>query len=144
MIRPTPTSPRSRPGVVAVALLVVLLGLVMIAMSLLRAGLAQRGETRAAERRVQAGLLADAAIRRAVHRLKSDPGYTGETWAIDARALDSADAASVRIDVERGRADPSERTIRVRADYPLDEPRRIRCTRRSTVRLPGAKTARPG
>lgn len=140
MMRPTPTYSRSRPGFVAVVMIVILVVLVMIALSLLRAGLAQRDETRAAERRVQAGLLAEAAIRRAVHRLESDPGYTGETWAIDARALDSADGASVRIDVERSRAESSERTIRVRADYPLHEPRRIRCTRRATVRLPGEKT----
>lgn len=144
MILPTSTRPRSRPGFVAVVMIVILVVLVMIALSLLRAGLAQRDETRAAERRVQAGLLAEAAIRRAVHRLESDPGYTGETWAIDARALDSADGASVQIDVERGRAESSERTIRVRADYPLDEPRRIRCTRRATVRLPGEKSGRAG
>ena len=144
MIHPTSKHPQSRPGFVSVVLLVVLVVLLMIAMSLLRAGLAQRDETRMEERRVQAGLLAEAAIRRAIHRLESDPDYTGESWAVDARALDSADAASVRIDVERSRDNPSRRTIRVRADYPLDEPRRVRCTRRATIRLSGTTAERPG
>jgi Tfp pilus assembly protein PilX len=116
----------------AIAVLVCLLVLTMIAGALLRVGSAQREEIRAEERRAQAEWLAEAGLRRAIARLDADPGYSGETWNIDARELDSADAATVAITVERPPGDPKRLTIRARADYPRDLPRRVRYSRELT------------
>jgi hypothetical protein len=117
----------------AIAVLVCLIVLTLIAGALLRVGATQRDEVRAEERRLQAEWLAEAGLRRAVARLDADPGYTGETWDIDARELGAAGAATVTIAVERPPGDAKSRTIRVRADYPRDPPRRARCTRQTTM-----------
>jgi hypothetical protein len=117
----------------AIAVLVCLIVLTLIAGALLRVGAAQREEARAEERRLQAEWLAEAGLRRALARLDVDAHYTGETWNIDARELGAADAATVTIAVERPPGDTKSRTIRVRADYPRDPPRRARCSRQTTI-----------
>ena len=99
MIGPRIDPPRR--GMLAIALLICLIVLTLIAGVLLRAGVAQRDEVRAQERRLQAEWLAEAGLRRALARLDADPGYAGETWQVDAHALDSSDAATVAIAVER-------------------------------------------
>jgi Tfp pilus assembly protein PilX len=124
---------RPRRGMVAVAVLLCLLVLALIAGALLRNGTAQRDELRALERRLQAEWLAEAGLRRAVARLEAEPGYSGETWNIEARELGAADAATVAIAVEPSPPDARSRTIRVRADYPRDPPRRARCSRQITI-----------
>lgn len=118
--------PRPRRGLLAIAVLVCLLIATLIAGALLRTGAAHREEVRAQERRLQAEWLAEAGLHRAMARLATDPSYKGETWDIDARDLDAADGASVTIAIEG-------RTIRARADYPRDPPRRVRCTRQITT-----------
>jgi type II secretory pathway component PulK len=117
----------------AIAVLVCLLVMTMIAGALFRTGTAQRDEVRALERRLQAEWLAEAGVRRALARLDADPGYSGETWNIEARELGAADAATVAIAVERAPGDADARTIRVRADFPRDPPRRARCSRQITT-----------
>lgn len=129
---PRPTD-RPRRGMLSVAVLVCLLILTLIAGAILRAGAAHREEIRAAERRLQADWLAEAGLRRGAARLAADPGYTGETWDIPARELDSADDATVAITVEKSAGDAKRRTIRARADYPRDPPRRARSTRQMTT-----------
>jgi Tfp pilus assembly protein PilX len=131
MIRPGTTRPRR--GMLAIAVLVCLIVLTLISGAILRVGVAQRDEVRAQERRLQAEWLAEAGLRRALARLEADPEYAGETWKVDARELDSSDGANVAIAVERPPGDPKARTIRVRADYPRDPPRRIRCSRQTTI-----------
>jgi hypothetical protein len=131
MIGPRIDPPRR--GMLAIALLICLIVLTIIAGVLLRAGVAQRDEVRAQERRLQAEWLAEAGLRRALARLDADPGYAGETWQVDARALDSSDAATVAIAVERPPGDPKSRTIRVQADYPRDPPHRARRSRQTTI-----------
>lgn len=131
MIRHPTTPPRR--GMLTVAVLVCLLILTLIAGAILRVGAAHREDQRAGERRLQAEWLAEAGLRRAVARLAADPGYAGETWEIPARELDSADDATVTIAVEKPAGDPKRRTIRARADYPRDPPRRARSTRQMTT-----------
>ncbi len=126
---------RSRRGLLAIAVMVCLIVLALIAAAILRTGRAQRDEVRIQERRLQAEWLAEAGLWRALARLDAEPGYTGETWQIDAKALDAPDAATVAIAIERPPGDPKARTIRVRADYPRDPPRRARCSRQLTTSL---------
>jgi Tfp pilus assembly protein PilX len=124
---------RRRRGMLAIGVLVCLIILTLIAGAILRTSAAQREEGRAQERRLQAEWLAEAGLQRALARLDADPGYPGETWEIDARELDSADAATVTITVERPAGEARRRTIRARADYPRDPPRRARYTRQITT-----------
>ncbi len=126
---------KNRPhrGMLAIAVLVCLLIVIAIAGTLIRAATAQRDEARAVERRLQAEWLAEAGLQRAIARLATDPKYQGETWNLEPRDLDAPDGASVTITVE---SDPTNRTIRARADYPRDPPRRARCTRE--MRLNGS------
>lgn len=126
-------SHRPRRGMLAVVVLICLIVLTLIAGTLLRAGAAHREEIRARERRLQAEWLAEAGVRRAIARLAADANYTGETWNIDARELDSPDAATVAITIERPAGDAKRRTIRARADYPRDPPRRARFTKQVTT-----------
>jgi hypothetical protein len=113
----------------AVAVLVCLVIITIMAGALLRTGLAQREESKAQERRLQAEWLAESGVQRAIARLSVDPKYPGETWEIPARDLDSTDAALVAITAEPARAGTTGRTIRVQADYPRDPPRRVRHSR---------------
>jgi Tfp pilus assembly protein PilV len=131
MIRPRKAEPRR--GMLAIAVLVCLIVLTMIAGALLRVEAARREEVRSQERRLQAEWLAEAGIQRALARLAAEPAYTGETWNVEARDLGTADAATVTIAVERPPDDPKGRTIRARADYPRDPPRRARSTRQITI-----------
>jgi Tfp pilus assembly protein PilX len=128
-----PRTDRPRRGLLAVVVLMCLLVLTLVAGALLRAGLAQRDQTRAQERRLQAEWLAESGLRRALARLDADPGYKGETWNIAARELGSTDDATVGITVEPAPGDAKRRTIRAQADYPRDPPRRARYTRQVTT-----------
>ena len=92
-------SPPQRRGLTSVAVLVCLIIITMISGAVIRVGLAPRDEVRAEERSLQAEWLAEAGIQRALARLAVDPAYTGETWDIPARELDSANAALVTITV---------------------------------------------
>ncbi len=113
---------RPRRGMLAIAVLVCLLVLTIIGLSLVRTGTAQRDGVRALGRRLQAEWLAEAGLRRALARLDLDPGYSGETWNIEARDLGAADAATVAITIERPSGNAESRTIRVRGLPPGPAP----------------------
>ncbi len=81
----------------AVAVLVCLIIITMLAGAALKVGLARRQELRSEERQLQAEWLAEAGIQRGLARLAADPAYTGESWDIPARELDSPDSALVTI-----------------------------------------------
>jgi Tfp pilus assembly protein PilX len=119
------TAKGRRRGLTAIAVLVCLIIVTLVSGAVVKVALAQRDWTRGSEHRLQAQWLADAGIQRAVARLAIDPGYTGETWEISARDLDSTEPGAVTIAV--GQADEAKhRQIRVQADYPRDPPGRAR------------------
>jgi type II secretory pathway pseudopilin PulG len=125
---------RRRPrALTAVAVLVCLIIVTLVAGAVLKVALSQRDQTRAAEQRLQAEWLAEAGIQRALARLAAEPGYTGETWEIPPRDLDSVDGAQVAITVARAPGDGRKRDVRVHADYPLDAPRRARHSKQVVV-----------
>ena len=117
-------------------MLVLLLVIALIAASMLRVAVTYRDRTRSQERAMQSELLADAGVDRAYARLAEDPSYRGERWDIPAEALGLAatgpgagPAAVVRIRVESDSPGGASRMLRVQADYPPDEPRRVRSSR---------------
>ena len=119
---------RQSRGLTVVAVLVCLIIITIMAGALLRVGLAQRERANAQEHRLQAEWLAESGIQRAIARLAADPGYTGETWEVPARDLDSDDAL-VTITIEPARGVARGRAVRVQADYPRDPNRRARHSR---------------
>jgi hypothetical protein len=124
-----------RRGMVAAAIVAVLIVLVILSGSLLRVIWLRHADLRASERRLQAEWLAESGLDRAASRLAGDPGYQGETWAIAASELSSRDEASVKIVVTLVPGKPERRAVRVVADYPVDEPRRHRQSRELMIDL---------
>ena len=131
-------STRRRGGAALVALLCLsLLGLIIAAM--LRANLTRRDHLRSIAHRLQADWLVEAGAERAAARLESGGDYEGETWRIPAEALGGRSAV---VDIEVASADDGSKTVRVRADYPVDSPSEARARRSKTYRVrPGAETS---
>ena len=113
------------------AVLVCLLVVTLVSGVLVKQGVAYRRQVRAQERRLQAEWLAESGIDRAFARLAAKPDYAGERWEIAAETL--GQPAVVTIEVDPPSAQNEDRVVRVRADYPPDPPRRIRCTREVVV-----------
>jgi hypothetical protein len=124
-----------RRGMVAVAIVAILIVLVILSGSLLRVIWLRHADLRASERRLQAEWLAESGLDRAAAKLALDPGYKGETWAIAASDLGGRDEATVKIVVSSVPGKPDRRAVRVAADYPVDEPRRHRQSRELMVDL---------
>jgi hypothetical protein len=127
-------APRRR-GMVAVAIVAVLIVLVILSGSLIRVIWLRHSDLRGSERRLQAEWLAESGLDRAVARLALEPGYVGETWNIAATELGGRDEATVKIGVTAVPDKPDRRAVRVVADYPVDEPRRHRQSRELMVDL---------
>ena len=107
--------------------LVVLLVVGLMGGVALKAILRSHRQTREEEQRVQAELLADSALDRAMAMLSADPGWKGETWgATLGDAMDASGEAVIR--VEPG-ADSAAVHIIVESIYPRDPIHRARATR---------------
>ena len=80
----------------------------------------ERQQVRAAERRLQADWLAEAAVNRAAALLDKNSDYAGETWNLSAAELAGSDAAAIEIRVAPVTDRPERRSIQVAADFPAD------------------------
>jgi hypothetical protein len=137
-----------RRGLAAVAVLICLLIVTMIGGALLKVGVAQRDQSRAAERALQAEWLAQSGINRALARLAASPEYRGEAWEIKPGELRPGEpagpergaAALVTITVERPGGSADQRLVKVRADVPPDPTRRARHSTQLLVELASLKT----
>jgi Tfp pilus assembly protein PilX len=136
---------RPRRGLTAITVLVCLIIITLISGAVLKVGQARRQELRSQEHQLQAEWLAEAGIQRGLARIDADPAYTGETWDIPARDLDSADAALVTITIDLVSGDARRRCIRAQADYPRDPTRRARYTKSVILGLerPGDSSKSP-
>jgi type II secretory pathway pseudopilin PulG len=122
--------------------LVVLLVVGMVAGLALQSILQSHRQTRDEAQRVQAELLADAALTRAVLALTKDPNWKGENWTVNL-ASPPADQASakaaglkltgvVETKVEKSAAATDALHIRVTAIYPSDPVHRAQAIREIT------------
>lgn len=136
MIGPDFSSHRtdSRRGLVSVAMLIGLIILSLVAASLLKVGLARRTLAKIEEHQLQAEVLADSGVSRALARSDGDPQYEGEVWEIPREELGDRGGARVTITVKPDPDQPDVRQVVVVADYRAASPGPIRQTR--TLRLP--------
>ncbi|MCE3018150.1 MAG: hypothetical protein ACK56W_10315 [Pirellula sp.] len=73
--------PKARSGIIVLCLLVCLSVVISLLMTSVQAALRSRMEVRNQLRLVQASLLCDAGLQRAMSKLKKDTDYRGETWS---------------------------------------------------------------
>lgn len=105
----------------AVAILCITIAL-MLATALSRAAVVQQRQSRNGTYQQQALWLAESGLQRAVFRLRTAPGYAGETWDVPADALGSAHAGVVTIEVQPNAAGDGRIELQVTARYPVEQP----------------------
>lgn len=125
----------SRRAAAMATALVVLLIVGMVSGMTLQAILRSHRQVREEEQRVQAELLADSAMSRAAAMLRSDAGWSGETWKVSlADPEEPATSGIAVIRVEKGTA-ASRRQIFVTAIYPDDPEIRAQAVRELTYSI---------
>jgi hypothetical protein len=112
----------------------------MLQVLLLKTAVSRRQLSREQAWRQQARWLAEAGIERAAARLAANVEYRGETWRLAAGELYAgqrpSEPASVEIEVQPAAAAGGERTVRVRAAYPHELPRRVLYEKQIKISLP--------
>jgi type II secretory pathway component PulK len=135
---------RKRPGFALLAVMCCLIAVSFLVVNWLKTASFERDRLRAAERRLQADWLVEAAIERAAANLAKNENYSGETWKIAAADLGGADAAAVEIKVSSKSKRAEERTIRVSADFPVEPLHRVRSTKEIVVDIALVKQKHSG
>jgi Tfp pilus assembly protein PilV len=121
---------------ISVIVLIALIVIAIICAALLKVSVARRSNIKAEERRVQAALLAESGIDRAVSRLSASRDYTGETWEISSEDLGGRGPAVVLIAVVPGPDPLEDRKVRVTADFPARSEYRTRESRELSITIP--------
>ena len=139
---------RRRRAAAMMMALIVLLVVGLISGLALRAILQSHRQTREELQRVQAELLADAALNRAMVMLQKDANWQGETWTVNLASLpaENGDAKAAATDpkftgvvethVEKAAAQPDALRISVTANYPSDPVHRAQAKREMTYPVP--------
>jgi hypothetical protein len=108
--------------------MVCLIGVSMLAATLLRLAVAQQRQLRMEGRRLQAEWLAEAALGRAVAMLRLDPAWSGDEWSLSDDVLPEGGTVVTR--VEPVAAAEGGWQIAAAASVPSSDPWRARVTRR--------------
>ena len=111
-----------RRGVVIIVVMVCFLLAGVLFAALARIAAAERQTDRLRHWKTQTAWLTEAAMERAVAKLRADPNYAGETWAISPEELSGRRGAAVRITVEPVVDQEDRCRIKIEADFP-DAPR---------------------
>ena len=120
--------------------LVVLMVVGLVSGLALRAILRSHRQVREEQQRMQAELLADSALSRAMAKLRTDPAWKGETWTVslgDANegSADVGTSGVANIRVEKG-SEEGGLLVSVTAVYPDDPVHRAQAERELTYTLP--------
>lgn len=91
---------------------------------------------RTAHESAQARWIADSALARASAQLRSNDGYTGETWRLTANQLSQSYDAEVVITVESAEQDA---TVAVQVSLPPGDTRRVLHSQTLTIPNPSAE-----
>jgi type II secretory pathway component PulK len=110
------------------ALIAFLLASLLIA-GLLRTVSMSHRQMKREEFRIQAAFLADAGCARAMARLKNNPEFKSETWAVPATELMADRTATVELTVTRDPQSLKKQTISAVVEYPSGHTDRVRITR---------------
>jgi hypothetical protein len=116
--------------------LVLLSFLLLLGAALTRSVVLHRMQAKYSERREQAALLADSALRRAVRALTTSEEYRGETWQIPAEAFGDEAGGVAVIQVENAAESGRHRHITVKATYPDQGTPHFAFRRELTMELP--------
>ena len=123
----------SRGGAIIVFAMLALLVVSMLGASLLRTvGMSQR-QLQREQLRTQAVWLADSGCDRAIARLRREPTYVGESWAVAAEQLAADRTAIVTITVTADPQSDDRAIVSSVAEYPHNSPQAIRITRQMTI-----------
>ena len=125
----------NRRGAAVILALVCLTMAAMLMAVMARVALTTSQQARDEGRRLQAAWLVESGLQRAGAQLAADSDYAGETWTIPASVLGTGHDAVVLIEVRASDAEPQQRTVRVRADYPDDPVHRVRKSKQLVVEL---------
>lgn len=120
---------RPRRGAALIVVMICLLGIAMLAGSLLRLAVAQHRQARMHHRRLQVEWLAAAGVERALVRLSTDSNWQGEEWAVPAEMFGAA--AHVTLAMEA--TNDSRREIVSVATIAPDSSGQVRITRRRSL-----------
>ena len=122
-----------RRGAGLVVALVTLLVVTLMSTAIVQLMIRDHRETRQTANELQAHLLADAALARAVIQIKADPQYAGETWKpVVQGSLDETEGiAEIRIQRPENETHPVQ--VTVEAHYPDHPWRRVAVSRTLTV-----------
>ncbi len=144
--RPGRSRPARRPlrmarrrGLILAAALVCIAVALMLATVLAKATLLQHHQTDLAGCEQQSFWLAESAVQRAIHNLRSSPAYTGETWDVPAELLGSSSPAAVIIQVSPAAEPQDGWTVHVESRLPTTLNNPVLCVRTLFV----AQVARP-
>ncbi len=129
-----------RRGLVSVTMLIGLIILGLVAASLLKVAIARRGSVRSAEDQLQATLLLESGIDRALVRLDSNPKFTGDLWELTAQDLSGRGPAKVTTELKPATDPPGARRLIVTVDYLASTQHAVRLSR--SIPLPLSSSAR--
>jgi type II secretory pathway component PulK len=99
----------------------------MLLMSMARSAYISRQYLRLQNHHNQAYWLCEAGLERAVHAIRTNADYHGETWTISGEQLGSRFTGEVAIAVEA--LDDERVSVSVTAAFPAKQPRATRCTK---------------
>lgn len=123
-----------RGAVMVFALMALFVASTIVATLLQITSLAHR-QFKREENRVQARLLADAGIARAVEKLRQQSDFEQETWTVSTDQLSQQGAATVRLNVATDKNLPKQKTITAIAEFPAGRPDAIKVTQQFTISL---------
>lgn len=123
---------RRRGGMLIVVLVCLIIAAAILG-SVLKLAAGYRRDQAAEQNRAQADWLAESGLERALHRLRSDPAYVGETWTCTPEMLNRRDGGEVTIRVEMVKQKSAERRVIIEAVFPSGTATPARRTKELTV-----------
>ena len=108
--------PNARTGSALAAVLVCVVVALIYGAALTQTLVVQHRQVRLSEQQQQSFWLAESAVQRTVHTLKTSPDYRGETWKVPAEVLGAA--GIVVIEVESVDAPQTGWSVRVASRFP--------------------------
>jgi flagellar basal body-associated protein FliL len=126
---------RGRRGSMLIIFMVSLAMLSLTAAALVRVTLLHRSMVRSNEVRIQSEWLFHSAVARAASQLKTNAGYDGEEWKIEAESLGQSSSAVAKISVETIDGKTNERRVAISVIYPPDNVQRATVSRTVTISL---------